>query len=387
MGSLDIVPVRTRREKKWFLHLPWQLYRHDPRWIPPLRQSQKELVGFTRHPFYEQNEGQAFLALRDGKPVGRILGIVNHEHIRRYEDRRGFFGFFEAVDDADVAHGLFDQVRKWLEERDIEDMRGPVNPSLNYECGLLVDGFDSSPTFMMTYNPPYYASLIESYGFRKVQDLYAFWGHVDMLETLDKKLDFVVEEATRRFGVRLRHLDRSRFTEDVRTFLHIYNQSLGGTWGFTPLSEAEVDHLSRDLRFLIVPELTSCAEVDGRAVAAAFCLLDYNPRIKRINGRLLPFGFLRLLTNRRAIKRIRIISTNVVPEYQKWGLGLVILSRLVPDILKWGIEEAEFSWVLESNHLSRATLERGGAILTKTYRIYDFGPHEDPVLQRRATVP
>ena len=145
---------------------------------------------------------------------------------------------------------------------------------------------------------------------------------------------------------------------------------------------AEIDHLGKDLKNLIVPELTSVAEVDGQPVGAAFSILDYNPRIKAIDGKLFPFGFVRLLWNRRAIKHMRIISTNVVPEYQRWGLGLVILARLVPDILKWGIEEVEFSWVLESNRLSYGTLKRGGAKITKAYRIYDYGPTADPITKQ-----
>ncbi len=193
-----------------------------------------------------------------------------------------------------------------------------------------------------------------------------------MLSTLDKKLEFIINEATKRFEITLRVLDRSRFREEVRTFLHIYNASLEGTWGFTPLSQGEMDHMSTAMRHLIVPELTAIAEVDGRPVAAAFGLLDYNPRIKQIDGRLFPFGFLRLLTRRQKIARMRLISTNVLPEYQRWGVGVVVLARLVPDALAWGMQEAEFSWVLESNHLSYKSLKRGGAKLTKTYRIYDY---------------
>jgi len=377
MASITVVPVQTKREQRQFLELPWQLYAGDPHWIPPLRQNQKELTGLARHPFYDHATSQAFLALRDGAPCGRVLAIKNDVHIERYGERRGFFGFFESVDDQEVAAGLFDAAKAWLAERDVHDLRGPMNPSMNYECGLLIDGFDSPPMFMMTYNPPCYARLIEGYGFRKVQDMYAFWGHVDMLKTLDKKLQFVVEECTRRFGIRMRRLQRSNFDADVRTFLRIYNESLAGTWGFTPLSEGEIEHLAGSLKHLIAPEMTTLAEVDGEPVAAAFALLNYNPRIKQIDGRLFPLGFLRLLWNRRAIRQIRIISANVVPKFQRWGLGLVILARLVPEVLAWGVTEAEFSWVLESNHLSYSSLQRGGARRIKTYRLYDFGPNVD----------
>lgn len=372
MSQLVVKPVETRRERKSFIELPWRLYRGDENWIPPLRRNLEELVGFRRHPFHDVADVKTWLATRDGQPVGRIAAIINRTHIQKYNEQRGFFGFFESIDDPAVAGGLFDAARQWLTQNGIESLRGPVNPSLNYEVGLLVDGFDTPPTFMMTYNPPYYARLIEDYGFEKSQDLYAFWGHVDMLATLDQKLAFIVREATRRFDIHVRHLDRSRFHEEVETFLHIYNASLEGTWGFTPLSAGEIEHMSAAMRRLIVPELTTVAEVHGQPVGAAFGLLDYNPRIKLIDGRLFPFGFIRLLTRRRRIQRIRLISTNVLPEYQRWGVGVVVLARLVPEVLAWGIKEAEFSWVLESNHLSHKSLKRGGAKLIKTYRIYDL---------------
>ncbi len=369
--SLLIKPVQTARERSQFLELPWQIQGRDPNWMPPLRKNQAELVGFKKHPFYERAKAQAFLALNDGKPIGRVLALVNPVHNEYHKENRGFFGFFECRDDLEAAQGLLSQARQWLSAQSITAIRGPVNPSLNYECGLLIDGFDTPPMFMMTHNPAYYARLVEGAGFAKVEDMYAFSGHISMLEQLDKKLAFIVEECQRRFDIKLRRLDRRHFDREVRMFLDIYNQSLQGTWGFTPLSEGEIEHMSASLKHLIVPEMTTVAEIDGRPVGAQFGLLDYNPRIKAINGRLFPFGFIRLLWNKRAIKRIRLISTNVIPEYQKWGLGLVIASRLVPEARAWGVEEAEFSWVLESNKLSYGTLKRGGAKITKTYRLYD----------------
>ncbi len=378
MDQLTVKPVETRRERRQFLELPWQMYRGDPNWVPPLRSNQKEMVGYAPHPFYLQNEVQTFLATQGGRACGRIAAIVNREHVRRYQEPVGFFGFFEASEDPEVAARLFDAARAWLQTKNLPIMRGPVNPSLNYECGLLVDGFDSPPTFMMTYNKPYYDQLIRDYGFRVAQNLYSFEGHVDMLESLDKKLDFVIAEATRRFNISLRRINTRRFHDEVRMFLDIYNQSLGGTWGFTPLSPAEAEHMTKVLRYLIVPELTAVAEVDGKPIAAVFGLLDYNPRIKAIDGRLFPFGFLRLLWNRRGMRRVRLLSTNVLPEYQRWGVGLVTMSRLVPDVIAWGIQEAEFSWVLESNHLSFKTLKRGGAKIAKKYCIYDVGAAGPP---------
>ena len=171
MSDVIVSAVSTRRQRKDFLELPWRLHRNDPNWIPPLRGNQKEVVGYSRHPFYERNTAQTFVAYRAGEPVGRIAAILNVGHIERYGEKRGFFGFFESINDQHVANGLFDAVRAWFAAREIHALRGPVNPSLNYEVGLLVEGFDSPPTFMMTYNPAYYADLIENYGFRKSQDL------------------------------------------------------------------------------------------------------------------------------------------------------------------------------------------------------------------------
>lgn len=376
MPSLQVLAVKSRREKKQFFQLPWDLYRGDPNWVPPLRANNWAMLGYAHHPFYDDAEAQTFLALKDGKPCGRISAILNHAHLRKYHDERGFFGFFECIDDQDVANALFDAARGWLAERKILKVRGPMNPSINYEIGTLTDGFDTPPTFMMTYNPPYYPRLIENYGFASCQELYAYGGKKEMLAGLDQKLAFVVHEATRRFGVKLRHLDTRRYSADVRMFLEIYNESFASHWGSVPLSESELKHLSAEMKYLIVPLMTAVAEVDGKAVGAVFGLLDYNPRIKLIDGRLFPFGFIRLLWNKKAIKRVRLLSTNVMPAYQRWGLGLVLLAHLLPGSLEFGIEETEFSWVAESNHLSKATLERGGAIKQQSFRVFDYAPAE-----------
>lgn len=363
--------VRSRRERRQFLDLERTIYRDDPNWVPPIWQVRRELVGFKPHPFYDDAECQAFLVRRGDRPVGRVLAIVNHAHNRRYDDKRGFFGFFECEDDLDAAVALFSAAGQWLRDRGMTDVRGPVHPSLNYECGLLVDGFDSPPTFLIPYHRDYYGQLVEGAGFVKCQDLFSYEAHVDILEDLDPKLQFVINEATRRFDVTCRPIDRKRFLADVRSFLEIYNLSLQQTWGYVPMSESEIDHQAAGLKYLIVPELTSIAEIDGKAVGAGFGLLDYNQIIRQIDGRLFPFGWLRLLMGKRKIDRLRLISTNVLPEYQKWGLGLVTLARILPDAIDFGIEIGEFSWVLESNSLSRGTIERGGAKRTKVHRIYD----------------
>ena len=364
-------PVLNRRDEKAFLKLERELYIGDDCWVPPLWGVRREMVGFKPHPFYDQADKQAFLVRRGNRVVGRLLAIVNHEHNRRYREKRGFFGFYECADDIDASNELFSTAAQWLRTQGMTDVRGPVNPSLNYECGLLVEGFDTPPTFMIPHNHAYYSRLIEGFGFTKVQDLYSYDAHIDILNDLDPKLMFVVDEATRRFKVNCRPIDRSNFKADVRAFLEIYNLSLQQTWGYVPMSEAEIDHQGKGLKHLIVPELTSIAEIEGKPVGAGFGLLDFNQIIKKINGRLFPFGWFHIKTRKRSIDRVRMISTNVLPEYQKWGLGLVTLSRVLPDAIAFGIQIGEFSWVLESNQLSRGTIERGGATRTKVHRLYD----------------
>jgi len=372
MAEVLVKPVLTRGQRRAFLEFPWTLYRDDPHWIPPLRGDQKELVGFANHPFYQRNRAQTFLAYRGTEICGRIAAILNVGHIERYHDPRGFFGFFDCHDDQEAANALFDACREWFLAQGIDKLRGPTNPSLNYTLGVLIDGFDSPPTFMMTYNPPYYGGLFENYGFCKSQDLYAFWGHISMLPKIAERLRPFCDRIIERYNVRVRPLDKSRFREDVKTFLSLYNGSLTNTWGFVPMSDAEMDHLARGLQHLIVPEMAIAVEVDGRMVGATFALPDFNPRIRNINGRLFAFGFVHLLRKKQDIKRIRIISTNVLPEFQLQGLGLVLMHGLVPRVVEWGIEEAEFSWVLESNSFSRGALDKGGAKITKTYRLYDW---------------
>ena len=370
-SQYEVVRVEDRRQRREFMDFIWKLHKDDPNWIPPIRMNQEELVNFRRHPFYENAKCRTVILRKDGQVAGRIAAIINNGHNKRFGEKRGFFGFFDCIDDQQAANMLFMEASKYLKSEGMDDVRGPCNPSLNYELGTLVAGFDTPPTFMMTYNWPYYDKLITGFGFEKTQDLYAYEANISMLKTIDPKLKFVIDEVKRRFNVTLRAANRKKFGDEVKLFLKIYNEALQGTWGFVPLSDAECVSIGASLKLLIDPTLTSFVEVDGKAVAVGICLPDFNPLIKKINGRLFPFGFLTLLFGRKKIKKVRVMSTNVVPEYQRWGLGLVVLDRMLPDCLSMGITDAEFSWVLESNHLSRGSLERAGTTRTKTYRLYD----------------
>ncbi|MFO0944126.1 MAG: N-acetyltransferase [Pirellulales bacterium] len=372
MGNCEIVVVgKDRKLQKQFIRLAWDIYKDDPNWVPPLLMSLEEGVNFRPNAFYDVNVCESFLALRDGKPVGRICALVNYAHNERFGEKRGFFGFFECYDDQEATNALLDAAAKFLVSKGMTDIRGPANPSLNQEVGLLVNGFDTPPTFMMTYNRPYYEKLLTTWGLAKVQDLLAFDGHVEMIAHLDPKLEFVIKEIKRRFNVKVRPFNPKKFNDEVNLFLDIYNRSLVGTWGFVPMSPREVAQQAKGMKHLLLPELTTIIEVDGKPIGAGLGLLDFNPLIKKIDGRLFPFGFLTLLLGKRKLKRVRMMSTNIIPEFQKWGFGLLALERMLPDALKMGITHAEFSWVLESNHLSRGSLERAGLACSKTYRLYD----------------
>ena len=245
---------------------------------------------------------------------------------------------------------LFEAGQDWLRQRGMTAVRGPVNPSLNYTCGLLIDGFDRPPCFLMTYNPPYYAALLESCGFAKSQDLYAYEMDTSLLAVLIERYKPAVLAALESVqtgdpAVRTRR----SYQQEIETYLDIYNRSLEGTWGFTPLQPREARHIAGELRHVIVPQFAVFAEIDGQPIGAVFALLDYNQILRKLNGRLFPFGFVRLLTGRRQITTARAMAMTMVPGYQSAGLGIVLLDNLVGAAAKWGIERYEFSWVLESN--------------------------------------
>ena len=373
MGSgLTVTAVQSRRDRNDFLQLPWTIYKDNPYWVPPLLISHLGLIGFKKDAYYIRNKIQTFLARRDGTVVGRIAAIRNQGHLDLYQDNRGFFGFFECFDDQEAANALFDAARGWLREQGIQKIRGPMNPSMNHELGTLIDGFDKSPAFMMTYNPPYYEKLIENYGFQKSQDMYAFVGYIEMLPRIIEKYRGFTLQLRERFNIRTRPMNTKKMKQEIRLFLDIYNQSINNTWGYVPMSQEELDQEADGLKQLMVPELVVAAEVEGKTVGALFCLPDFNPRIRAIHGKIFPFGWMKLLWNKRRINEIRVISANVLPEYQMMGIPLVMLDTFIPLAEKWGLKKAEFSWVLESNKFSRGSLEKAETIREKTYRLYDY---------------
>lgn len=371
MSALVIKPVSSARDRRRFQRLPWSIYADDPKWVPPLLGSEAELLGWRGHPFYDHAEVSTLLAERDGTPIGRVAVLINHVHNRRHNERRGFFGFFECIDDVDVAGKLLDAGETWLRRRGARTVRGPVNPSLNHTCGLLVRGHDTPPRILMTYNPPYYETLLHACGYATAQDLFSYEMGTNELVAVIERYKRATTAAANRVDVHIRPFDPSRFDEEVRTYLDIYNRAMDDTWSFVPLQPREAERIARDLRHVLVPELARFVEVGGKAAGAVLALLDYNQVLRKLNGRLFPLGFVRVLMERRRIDAVRTMAMTMAPEYRQAGLGTALLSSVIPSGAARGIKQWEFSWVLESNSRSRRPLEKCGMGISKVYRLYD----------------
>ncbi|WP_145281710.1 GNAT family N-acetyltransferase [Pirellulimonas nuda] len=368
---MQILPARSRRDRKRFLGLPARIYQGDPLWAPALAAEEKALVGFKKHPFHAVNDAQCFLAVRGDEAVGRIAAIHNREHNAQHQDRTGFFGFFECQDDAEAAAALFAAASGWLAERGLDRIRGPANPSINYTLGTLVEGHDVPPTFMTPYNPPYYAGLIEGAGFQKEHDLWALRMTMPQMETMASRVERITQRLTKQYGLKLRTWSATPRPEELREFLGVINSSLQDHWGFVPLTQKELQRAAAGLRLLLVPELVIGIEIEGRLVGVTLALPDYNPRIKKIGGRLFPFGFLQLLARKRSIKKHRVMAANVLPEYNRAGLGVVLIHALILRARELGCQEVEYSWIAESNAASFGTLENAGAHRCRTFRVWE----------------
>ncbi|HEX8091483.1 MAG TPA: N-acetyltransferase [Blastocatellia bacterium] len=375
--SVQVRPVRTPRDKRGFIDLPYRLYRGHAHWIAPLRMAQKDILNTLRHPFYKTSDVEMFLAERAGRVVGRVMAIINHAHDEFHKERAGFFGFFEVENDFEAAASLLDAARDWVRSRGAELMRGPVNPSTNYECGLLVEGFDKDPAVMMPYNFAYYADFLDRYGLTKAVDLYAF----DIAEKY-----FIVSEKLTRVAGRLREKDKisvravnmKDFKREVEIVRGIYNDAWSNNWGFVPVSEEEFSHLAKDLKQIVDHRIVLIAEqkIEGRArprpIGFLLAVPDINRALKRLRGRLFPFGLAKLLWHSRRINFIRIITMGIVREYQSMGAGAIFLDEIYRRGPGSGYPSGEMSWVLENNVMMNRAAELIGGRRSKTYRIYEM---------------
>ena len=363
--------VRGAKDLRAFLRLPWRIYAGDPAWVPPLLSDQKAALDPARHPFHRHAETAYFLARHDGAVVGRIAAIVNHAHNEFHEDRTGFFGLFESADDASVAHALLERAEAWLRERGMATARGPVNLSTNEELfspGILLEGFRRSPAVMMAHNPPYYRELIESAGYRKAMDLLSYWGDADVTpERLARGAALLAS----RYRVILRPIELKHFAREVAILKDIYNSAWERNWGFVPMTDAEFEHMARELRPVVEPKLALIAEIDGEPVGFGVGLPDFNQALKHVDGRLFPFGVVKLLWHKRKIDAMRMLTLGVKPAYRRMGIDAMIMARTMEHAQVMGMPRGECSWILEDNWPMRRALERMGATVIKTYRVYE----------------
>lgn len=363
-----VEPVASRRDLREFIDLPYRLHRADPIWVPPLRMEQKSLLDRAHHPFWKHAEGEYFLARREGRVVGRIAAIVDRRHNEFHEDRVGFWGFFECEDDVDAARPLFEAAESWLRERGRDASRGPVNPSMNETCGLLIEGFDRPPAVQMAHNPEYYARLVTWCGYAKAMDLLQLLVHRKWVDFT--RLNRIAEIVRKRVTVTIRSLELARFDEEIAIVKDLYNRCWERNWGFVPLTDEEFDHAAKQFRPIVVPSLAHVAEMDGRPVGFCLGVPDVNRILKGLNGRLLPFGWLKILRGIRKLDACRVIILGVLPELQKSGLGALLYLNIIEEGPRGGTPEAEMGWVLETNTpMLKPLLEFGGRVIHR-YRIY-----------------
>ena len=369
-SSVVIRPVEGMRDLKEFIRFPYRHYRNNPVWVPPLIQDQKVLLNPEKHPFYRHADTRFFLALKDGKTAGRIAAIIDHKHNEFHSEKMGLFGFFESTDDFAVAEGLLSSAKQWVKDRGMTAFRGPVNPSQNEDCGCLMDAYDSPPVLMMTYNPPYYPGLYTKFGLNKAMDLWAYY--IDGKVPPPSKLIRVAENLRRKEGIQVRQVDMKRFDEEVERIKAVYNNAWSHNWGFVPMTDAEFDHLAKNLKPVVVPELGLIAEIAGKPVAFSLTLPDMNQALIHLNGRLFPFGLFKLLWYSRKVDMARIITLGVVHEHQRKGIDAVLYLDTWRNALKKGYWRGEMSWILETNTMMNRAAEMLGGKVYKTYRIFEM---------------
>lgn len=368
MTAVEIVPVQSKKDWLAFIKFPYAHYKNDPYWVPPLIMDQKFLLNQKKNPFFEHSDIQLFLAKSDHRIVGRIAGIIDHLHMKTHNEKVGFFGFFESIDDEAVSKALLSAAKNWVSERGMDAFRGPVNPSMNDSCGLLVDAFDDSPRLLMTYNPPYYATHFEQFGLDKVMDLYAY--HVDGHAPPPPKLVRVADRVKAKSNLTIRPVNMKHFDEEVLMIWEVYNKAWSKNWGFTPWTKEEFQHLGKEMKSTLIPDMALIVEKDGQPIAFSVSLPDMNRALIKTNGRLFPTGLLKLLYHSKKIDWCRIIILGVIHEFQGKGIDAMLYLETWRNATKRGYFHGEMSWILESNTMmNRAATMLGGSIY-KTYRIY-----------------
>lgn len=375
MGNLEnlngIHVVTTSSERKAFLKFPYQHYKGNDYFVPPLLIDQKKLINTQKNPFYQHADIELFLAERNGKTVGRIAAIDNHAFNEYHNTKTGFFGFFDCIDDKDVASLLFRVAKDWLRNRGLHSVIGPANPGMMDVVGTLVDGFDKLPVLLYPYNYPYYDSLIKSCGFRKEVDMYNYWVKdtgVD-LERLNRGKK-IIEKRYPSF--RIRTVNMKEIEKEGERIRKIFNKSWANNWGFVPITKPEFKHLINDLKLIVDPQFNYLVEVDNKTVGFSIALPDWNRALKYLkNGRLFPTGTFKLLYHKSKIDRIRTALMGVLPEYRNAGFDAMMHREATIQCLKHDrLQGSEIGWILETNTPMIRVAEKVNGVRKQTYRMY-----------------
>lgn len=369
--ALEIRPAASRRDMTAFIKLPWRLYRNEPNWVPPLIFERRQFLDRAKNPFFAHAEAEYFLAWRDGRVVGRITAQTDRNFNEFQGNDWGMFGFFECEDDAEAAQALLDAAEAWLRARGRDRMVGPMNFSTNDESGVLVDGFDLLPTILTDYTARYYPALLERCGLSKAMDL-LMW-HLDVSErsSVDHRIWDAAELVESKHGIVCRQFRKQDLDSEVDRFLEIYNSAWERNWGFVPLGEAEVRHYAKMLKPLLDENWAMVAEKDGETVAAALTLPDFNQVLVKLNGRLLPFGWIKALLARRKIDRVRVFALGVKREWQHTGVGARLYQMHFDAAERTPQRGGEMGWILETNKAMNRAMQGMGGTIVRRYRVYE----------------
>lgn len=374
--SVEIIPVESSRELRRFIDLPWKIYNptDHPQWVPPLRIAVRDALDVKANPFYRDATRQLFLALRDGVAVGRIAAIENRAHNAFHTDRVGFFGFFECRNDQEAADALFAAAESWLRSRGLDTMRGPVNPSTNHECGMLVRGYRWHPMIMTTWNPRYYPTLVDAAGFAKAKDLLAYFFPLQGERALEmpERYRLHADRALQGKRVTFRDLNLKDFTAEVERCWEIYNEAWEKNWGFFPMSHDSFLHEAKVLKYIVFPEFTFMAEVDGEPAGFMIIVPDFHHAFKAVgNGRLLPTGIFKILAAKSRLKTGRVMILGAREKFRNRGIFALFVNEMVRRGKAFDAVGAEASWILEDNDKLNRPLESLGVKEYRRWRIYD----------------
>jgi GNAT superfamily N-acetyltransferase len=375
VSSVEIRPVRSRRDLKRFVKVPFRLHREHPQWVPPLIYDRMQFLDRGKNPWFEHGEAEYFLAERDGEPVGRITAQVDQIWDETQGGSDAMFGFFETIDDPEVATALLDAAAEWARARGRARILGPMDFTTNDEVGILIEGYELRPMILENWHPPFYKELLEAQGFGKAMDLLMWeleFGRLKQGESFDPSIHAAAKKALSDEGVTIRNIDKGNLAHEMRLFAPVYNDAWSDNWGFVPATDAEIEFHAKTLKQVLDEDWAYIAEKDGEAIGAALTLPDINEVMAKLGGRLLPFGWLRFLLGRRKIERLRVFALGVKRDYRHSGVAAgLYLKHLETAGTPGKIEGGEMGWILETNEAMNRAMEGMGGTVVKKYRIYE----------------